>query len=644
MNEQPRCCLTRDLILPTLLFTAMGGMTWAVRGSSGYGASAGCIFAGVLWGAGWWYLSYEPRGPQTRRYSSAWIILAITLGIGYAGSRGWMQWTHFFEGHLSTNYAKNEYVPIPKYYGSLWLFIAGVPWAGLGACLLAWCGSIRETRACQWLLRIAMGVGGAYLGGYCFKAYPEYFLPLYSTIKDRYEDLEANPSLLRLINDNRAATFHMGYYLGFLLYELVRRDWKNVILILTVGLLNGLGWGALQHWKWAPALWPNFQFNWWRCWESSGGLSIGFSFGIAYFLVNRPMSLREMAVMAVRRSIEGPTFEGLIVFLGLASYSSLFLYGQTVNRYPFPSIQKPTSNEQAASTDKPATSEQIATNKKSERRGQGRSRGRDGDQEAGTSITIAYSTFCLTILDLFALAYYLKNRSSSKTTVDGPNQLTTGKSWTNVETGALVLTAAHLAIIWAPQFVGPTRGRESKFAEIILLSNAAITGLGIVWSRANRSRLELRASTAASQQGDPNLQRLGLHIGLLFGLLHSARSGLKGWFNIYKGNEDYWSRQLWYYIGPALVLGILIVSLWALLRPKRIDDNQVLFPHAYGAIWLVLIVQNTLGQLVTGPWSNWVEVQFSLYYLQLFLLTAIIVEYYRLLKKRNCESQNAAAS
>src|SRR5579872_738479 len=87
--------LTHDFILPTLLFAALGGMTWAVRGCSGYGATAGCIFAGVMWGAAWWFIAREPAGERLRRYSSGWIILALTVGVGLAGNRGWMQWPHF---------------------------------------------------------------------------------------------------------------------------------------------------------------------------------------------------------------------------------------------------------------------------------------------------------------------------------------------------------------------------------------------------------------------------------------------------------------------------------------------------------------------------------------------------------------------
>src|SRR6185295_10942984 len=120
--------------------------------------------------------------------------LALTIGIGISGARGWMQWPSFFEGHLQTNTAKGEFVPISRAYGFLWLFIAGMPWAGLGACMLAWCGSRRETRVWHWVLRIACGVGGGLLARYLFDTYPQYFLPLYSSIEECYRDLKANPS------------------------------------------------------------------------------------------------------------------------------------------------------------------------------------------------------------------------------------------------------------------------------------------------------------------------------------------------------------------------------------------------------------------------------------------------------------------
>ena len=419
-----------DFVLPTLLFAAMGGMTWAVRGCSGYGGSAGCLFAGVTWGATWWFIAREPGSRQSRRYASGWIILAMAVGIGLSGNRGWMQWPAFFDGHLQTNYAKGEFVPVPRAYGFLWLFIAGVPWAGIGACLLAWCASGRPLRLRDWIGRLACAFGGAYLGHVLFQNLPQHFLPLYHELAPKYSDLQANPNLRRLINDNGNAIRHLGFYLGCLGFEAARRDWKNVTLIATVGGVNGLGWAALQNWSWAKRFWPGANFNFWRCWESSAGISIGIAYGLAYFLVNGRMS---------------------------------------------------------------------------------------DDARAR-----------------------------------------------------------------------PPTAPENQHAD---------------W------------------------ERFGAYLGLLLGLGLSIRNGLKGWANIYLGNENYWNSLLWKVIGPLLIAGLLLVIVRIRSCPMPRSFTGDVFPHAGRLIWTVLIIQNILAQLVTGPLTTWNEVAFSLYYILLFIITAVIVHH-----------------
>jgi hypothetical protein len=49
----------------------------------------------------------------------------------------------------------------------------------------------------------------------------------------------------------------------------------------------------------------------------------------------------------------------------------------------------------------------------------------------------------------------------------------------------------------------------------------------------------------------------------------------------------------------------------------------------------VLIIQNTLAQLVTGPHSNWMENAFCMYYLVLFLISGTIVYHYQARQRRN---------
>jgi hypothetical protein len=430
--------LTHDLVLPAILFMALGAMTWAVRGSSGFGAFNGCVFAGVTWGTAWWFISRDLAPLQSRRYSSGWIILALTIGIGISGNRGWMQWPSFFEGHLQLNTAEGKFAPIPRIYGFLWLFIAGVPWAGLGACLLAWCGPMRPLQRRDWVVRLCCGLGASWLARVLFDLYPEMFLPLFETLRAQYADLQSNPNLRRLIGDNRAALTHLGLYLGFLGYEASRRDWKNVTLICTVGLVNGAGWAICQNWKWAPNLWPQVNFNWWRCWESCGGISIGFAYGLAYYLVNRPGS----ATPAMRQSF------------------------------------------------------------------------------------------------------------------------------------------------------------------------------------ADRK---------------PNLERFGAYLGLLLGLGLSIKNGLKGWANIYLGNEEHWNRVLWTIIGPAMVLCLAGLIVWIWKRP--VETHADTFPKDYQAVWLILIIQNVIAQLVTGPYTIWNEMAFKIYYVLLMITSATIFHHFAHFREEEREEQ-----
>jgi hypothetical protein len=60
------------------------------------------------------------------------------------------------------------------------------------------------------------------------------------------------------------------------------------------------------------------------------------------------------------------------------------------------------------------------------------------------------------------------------------------------------------------------------------------------------------------------------------------------------------------------------------------------FPHAYRLIWLVLITQNVIAQLVTGPHRAWNEQAFSFYYVLLFMISALIVHHFQFLKTHEC--------
>jgi hypothetical protein len=495
-----RSNLAHDFLLPTLLFAVIGGMTWAIRGCSGFGAAAGCLFAGVTLGTAWWFIAREPGADRQRRYTSGWIILAMTIGFAISGNRGWMQWPAFFRGELQTDYAKGESVPIEPVYGFIWMFIAGIPWGGLGACMLAWCASGKRVEPWQWVLRLAFGITGFYiLSRVIYFQFPSVFLPLYDSLHDRYAPILAAPfekvtvdnNLWKLVRDNREAMEQMGLYLGFIAFEIFRRDWKNVTLMTSVGLINGVGWSLLQNWTWAEKIWPGAQFNFWRCWESSGGISIGIAYGVAYYLVNRRMSDSETAQFA----------------------------------------------------------------KDSERKP-----------------------------DLMWLGAYL----------------------------------ATVALIW---FIAP------EIMPVWTATGLAVVAAGFGIAYYTRAQGQGREWSIDGQI----LERWGAYAGLVLGLGISIKCGLKGWANIYYEGQADWDAFFFPYVGPAMIVVLFGVAVWLLRRTPTRNAETDSFPHAYAIVWLVLIVQNIIAQMVTGSPGNWVEMAFALYYVLLFFISAVIVHYFHVM-------------
>jgi hypothetical protein len=114
---------------------------------------------------------------------------------------------------------------------------------------------------------------------------------------------------------------------------------------------------------------------------------------------------------------------------------------------------------------------------------------------------------------------------------------------------------------------------------------------------------------------------------LILGLGLSIKNGLKGWANIYVGNEDHWNHVLWSITGPLMLIGIAGLSIWCWRRP--VSPGSVAFPRASIIVWMVLVIQNAIAQLVTGPLTSWSEVAFTIYYLLLFAISAVIILHFQ---------------
>ena len=157
-----------------------------------------------------------------------------------------------------------------------------------------------------------------------------------------------------------------------------------------------------------------------------------------------------------------------------------------------------------------------------------------------------------------------------------------------------------------------------------------VTACGMAWYLLRRRTFDEERRTGTPSDGDPNLDRLGVYLGLLAGLGLSLLNGLTGWFRTYR--DESWGRVLWHTLGPVYLLILLAILARVLLRPLPRNFSGNLHAHAGGAMWLVLIVQNAIAQMVTGPLTEWNEMAFNIYYMLLFAITAAIVFHVQTMK------------
>ena len=273
---------TADYLMFGVIMACMGSTYWGVRGSGGFGGGSGALLAGAGW-ATWWYLaSYVGEGAGRRPYGSAWVLPAIALGIGIGGESGYGVYISWLNGKFNYNYpdAARQISPSIGYF---MLFLCGLHWGGIAGAFLAWCAPVRPLRWWEWCLRIALGIGGGALALWWLRAYPQVHLPFYSEgIYDHpeYKDVQRTRTQIEPVGS------HLGAFLGFLLFEIIRRDWRavGVMVLMALGFAIPFSVGAVWH-TFNDSGW---NLGWWKHWEMSIGLGGGAAFALVFWLFNRP--------------------------------------------------------------------------------------------------------------------------------------------------------------------------------------------------------------------------------------------------------------------------------------------------------------------------------------------------------------------
>ena len=275
----------------------MGAFFWAIRGTTGFGGETGGTLAGFGWALLWCACSQLLGHPDRRPYNGSWLMVAITAGIAFGGFTGYGVYTAWVRGEFYLDYP-NGAREVSVWSGYVMLFVCGFHWGGNAGCLMAWCAPEKSLAGRDWIERIAWGIAGALTVYGIVRLAPQAFLPYYG---EGIYGVAANRTCTRALGSIRNIAPHAGLVLGFLGYELRRRDRRAAALILTMALGFALPF-AVGGW-WHTRQGSSLQLDWWKNWEMTIGLIGGLAFGVAFWRFNRPDSPRSEAQGRLGRAL-----------------------------------------------------------------------------------------------------------------------------------------------------------------------------------------------------------------------------------------------------------------------------------------------------------------------------------------------------
>lgn len=273
-----------ELALPMLLFGSLGAITWAIRGTSGWGGIDGTIVPGMTWGLLWYYLCWR-KGIDARG-----IALWLGLGIALGGELGYGQYVSWIRGMFNVG---EEIIDISPWTGYAWFVICGIGWAAPGGILLGW--ALGRSASPGWwcvqflfllvLLLILLGWPFIllewsfidWMGGQFARVSPGLLFPhadqgLYAGELDKH--------LGRTVYTNTQNFLVLVWWVAAMIMAVVRCDRHTLVAGGIIGGGFGLGFAQSAMWCLGYVHAPRF-IDWWKMWE----LNAGFNLGLLYVLV-----------------------------------------------------------------------------------------------------------------------------------------------------------------------------------------------------------------------------------------------------------------------------------------------------------------------------------------------------------------------
>jgi hypothetical protein len=277
-----------------LLFGSVGAITWAIRGTDGWGGVDGTMVPGMTWGLLWYYVCCR-KGIDARG-----IPLWLGLGISVGGELGYGQYVSWIQGKFNVG---EDTLPIAPWIGYVWFVICGIGWGATGGVALGWALSGRASFR-RWLGRILIPLGVGFFGWVLVQLCPGLFFPNYSL--GIYAG-EPDGPLARTIYTNTQNFTVLAWWVGALLVAAIQKD--KVTLVIGTLTAGGFGCGFTLGAVWCLGFsYAPTAIDWWKVWELNAGFNLGLLYALALHWAIRQVDERHRSdAMPLVASEEPPS-------------------------------------------------------------------------------------------------------------------------------------------------------------------------------------------------------------------------------------------------------------------------------------------------------------------------------------------------
>jgi hypothetical protein len=286
-----------EMLLTMLLFGAMGAITWAIRGSNGWGGIDGTLVPGMTWGALWAYVCAR------KGIDAGLTPIILGLGISIGGELGYGQYVSWIRGMFNVG---DDVIPIAPWIGYAWFVIAGIGWGSAGGVALGW-ALTKKHSPLIWLTRILLPAALACLAYLLVQTCPQWVFPHYDPVT--YAGIHTknfDPHLDRTVYTNTQNFTVLAWFVGVLLVATFQKDRVTLVIAALIGAGFGIGFTLAALWCLGYSVEPNF-IDWWKIWELQAGFNLGLLYTLALYWTIRQRSQQHPSDPSVPRpSGSGP--------------------------------------------------------------------------------------------------------------------------------------------------------------------------------------------------------------------------------------------------------------------------------------------------------------------------------------------------